>query len=156
MAGRRWLSRCPPSSRACRTTWLSTPATTSKPMRTSRAWRPSSPACRAPPRTRCWAITTTGRSGGQGGRNDVRRLRAVLSAAGVQVLANTAQVVHGGRLAIAGVDDPATGRDDAERALPRVPATACNLLLAHSPDVAPHLGARRPRPILAGHTPGRH
>ena len=92
--------------------------------------------------------------GRPGGRNDVRRLRAVLSAAGVQVLANTAQVVHGGRLAIAGVDDPATGRDDAERALARVPATACNLLLAHSPDVALHLGARRPSLILAGHTHG--
>jgi uncharacterized protein len=92
--------------------------------------------------------------GRPGGRNDVRRLREVLTAAGVQVLANTAQVVYGGRLAIAGVDDPATGRDDPERALARVPAAACCLLLAHSPDVALHLGARRPGLILAGHTHG--
>jgi predicted MPP superfamily phosphohydrolase len=92
--------------------------------------------------------------GRPGGRNDVRRLREVLTAAGAQVLANTAQVVYGDRLAIAGVDDPATGRDDPERALACVPASACCLLLAHSPDVALHLGARRPDLILAGHTHG--
>ena len=92
--------------------------------------------------------------GRPGGRNNVRRLREVLSAAGVHVLANTAQVVYGGQLAIAGVDDPATGRDDPERTLAGVPATACCLLLAHSPDVALHLGARRPGLILAGHTHG--
>jgi predicted MPP superfamily phosphohydrolase len=92
--------------------------------------------------------------GRPGGHNDVRRLRAVLDAGGIHVLANTAQVVYGGRLAIAGVDDPATGRDDPERALARVPATSCCLLLAHSPDVALHLGARRPGLILAGHTHG--
>jgi hypothetical protein len=55
----------------------------------------------------------------------VRRLQEALTAAGVHVLANTAQVVYGGHLAIAGVDDPATGRDDPERALVRVPAAAC-------------------------------
>ena len=77
----------------------------------------------------------------------MRRLRDVLTAAGVQVPANTARVVHGGRLAIAGVDDPASARA-------HVPATACCLPLAHTPDVALHLGTRRPALILAGHTHG--
>src|SRR5207248_10730781 len=44
--------------------------------------------------------------------------------------------------------------DNPERAMAGVPATACCLLLAHSPDVALHLGPRRPDLILAGHTHG--
>jgi len=91
------------------------------------------------------------------GANDVPRLRRVLEDAGLIVLANNARPVRGGGLWVVGVDDPATGRDDLARAMAEVPADACALVLAHSPDVALRLGApggRRPDLILAGHTHG--
>lgn len=88
------------------------------------------------------------------GTNDVRRLRAVLSDAGITVLANEAHAVRRGGLYVAGVDDPATRRDDCAVAMADVPDESCTLLLAHSPDVALRLGAHRPDLILAGHTHG--
>ena len=88
------------------------------------------------------------------GANDARRLRGVLAGAGVMVLSNEAHAWRGEGFYIAGVDDPATGRDHAERAMAHVPDHACTLLLAHSPDVALRLAPRRPDLILAGHTHG--
>jgi predicted MPP superfamily phosphohydrolase len=88
------------------------------------------------------------------GANDVARLRRLLSAAGIHVLANTAQPLFDGGLAIAGVDDPATNRDDLSAALAGLPPGVCCLVLAHSPDVLLRLGTHRPALILAGHTHG--
>src|SRR5256714_7784011 len=88
------------------------------------------------------------------GANDVQRLRAVLTAAGITTLANEARRLYGGALYVVGVDDPASGRDDMERAVADVPGEACTLVLAHSPDVALRLKAHRPGLILAGHTHG--
>ncbi len=88
------------------------------------------------------------------GANDVARLREVLSGAGLTVLTNEARPVRGGGLYVVGVDDPATRRDDLAHAMAGVPPDACALALAHSPDVALRLGARRPDLILAGHTHG--
>jgi predicted MPP superfamily phosphohydrolase len=88
------------------------------------------------------------------GANDVRHLRAVLAAAGVTVLSNEAFSLHDGALVVAGVDDPATGRDDLGRALAQAPPDACTLVLAHSPDVLLRLAGHRPDLVLAGHTHG--
>src|SRR5918912_1145494 len=88
------------------------------------------------------------------GRNDVGRLQAALAAAGLEVLTNTARPICGGELVLAGVDDPATGRDDLSRAMRGVPPGVCCLLLAHSPDIVLRLGPYRPGLILAGHTHG--
>ena len=91
------------------------------------------------------------------GANDVRRLRGVLTDAGLTVLTNEARQVHterGNGLYVAGVDDPATRRDDLAGAMSGVPEDACALVLAHSPDVVLRMGARRPDLILAGHTHG--
>src|SRR5262249_50242441 len=48
----------------------------------------------------------------------------------------------------------AIGRDDLSRAYSGVPVGACNLLLAHSPDIVLRLGRHRPGLVLAGHTHG--
>ncbi|HWE61119.1 MAG TPA: metallophosphoesterase [Chloroflexota bacterium] len=88
------------------------------------------------------------------GVNDVRRLRRTLAAAGITILTNEARPLYGEALYLVGVDDPATGRDNLARALARAPASACSLLLAHSPDIVLRLGAYRPSVILAGHTHG--
>jgi predicted MPP superfamily phosphohydrolase len=88
------------------------------------------------------------------GANDVQRLRAVLAAAGITTLANEARALYGGALYVVGVDDPASRRDDIERAVADVPGEACTLVLAHSPDVALRLKAHRAGLILAGHTHG--
>ena len=88
------------------------------------------------------------------GTNDAERLRAALRAAGVQVLTNTAYPLYDGALYLVGVDDPATRRDDLERAFAAVPDEACAILLAHSPDIVLRLGAHHPDLILSGHTHG--
>jgi len=91
------------------------------------------------------------------GANDVRRLRDVLTGAGLTVLTNKARQVYterGDDLYVVGVDDPATRRDDLADAMAGVPEDACALALAHSPDVVLRMGARRPDLILAGHTHG--
>ncbi len=88
------------------------------------------------------------------GANDVRRLRAELRGAGIEMLDNAARPIRGGEIFVAGVDDPATRRDDLDRALSAVPPNTCSILLAHSPDIVLKLGAHRPGLILAGHTHG--
>jgi hypothetical protein len=88
------------------------------------------------------------------GGNDTAALRAILAGVGIRVLTNEARPLFDGALYLAGVDDPATDRDDLDRAFAAVPASACTVLLAHSPDVVLRLGERRPDLILAGHTHG--
>ncbi len=88
------------------------------------------------------------------GSNDVAKLRKILNSAGVTILTNQARPLYDGGLYIAGVDDPATDRDDPNRALASVSPDACSVLLAHSPDVMLRLGEHRPDVILAGHTHG--
>jgi predicted MPP superfamily phosphohydrolase len=88
------------------------------------------------------------------GRNNVGRLRQTLHAAGITILTNESRPLYGGRLYIAGVDDPATWRDDLDQALAHVPSTASSVLLAHSPDIVLRLAGHRPGLILAGHTHG--
>ena len=91
---------------------------------------------------------------GRSALNDVARLQATLVDAGLQVLRNTSLPVCNGEIFIAGVDDPATHRDNANLALASVPDGACCLLLAHSPDILLRLGDHRPGLVLAGHTHG--
>ncbi len=88
------------------------------------------------------------------GSNNVAALRTMLTDAGLDVLDNTARSALDGELFIVGVDDPATDRDNLDRAMAAVPAGACALLLAHSPDIVLRLGDHRPGLILAGHTHG--
>jgi predicted MPP superfamily phosphohydrolase len=88
------------------------------------------------------------------GANDVSALRHALSGAGLEVLTNAARPVCGSEFFVAGVDDPATYHDDLDRALGGVPAGACCLLLAHTPDIVLRLRGHRPNLILAGHTHG--
>jgi predicted MPP superfamily phosphohydrolase len=86
--------------------------------------------------------------------NDVRALVGVLRDHGVRVLHNESVAALGGRLTIAGVDDPATGRDDLSAAMAGVPPDEPVVLLAHSPEIVRRLRDPRPMLILAGHTHG--
>ena len=92
--------------------------------------------------------------GKEGCANNVTRLKSLLTAAGIEVLSNTARPLPGGGVVIAGVDDPATRRDNLDKALRGVPEGTCCLLLAHSPDIALRLRKHRPNLILSGHTHG--
>ncbi len=87
------------------------------------------------------------------GLNDAARLCEALDAAGIGIMSNQARPLYDGALYLAGVDDPATGRDDLDRALDGL-SGACVLLLAHSPDIVLRLGEHCPSLILAGHTHG--
>lgn len=81
---------------------------------------------------------------------DAAAARAALTAAGVTVLDNTA--VARGPLAIGGLDDAFTGRDDLPRTIAALRALpGARILLSHSPDPFPQV----PDDIglmLAGHT----
>ena len=83
---------------------------------------------------------------------DMRRFRAGLAAAGVQVLVND----HGrprSDLVLAGIDDLLQGSPDLPRALRGRPDGTATLLLSHNPDALP----RVPLDVgltLAGHTHG--
>jgi predicted MPP superfamily phosphohydrolase len=86
--------------------------------------------------------------------NDMARLGSALSEVGVTVLRNAAALACGGRIYVAGVDDPVTGLDDAGAAMAAVPPNAACILLAHSPDVLQRLAGHKPTLVLAGHTHG--
>ncbi|MBO8142254.1 MAG: metallophosphoesterase [Firmicutes bacterium] len=84
-----------------------------------------------------------------------------LSRSGVRVLVNDGAVVRlpGGRLRVAGIDDPHTGRDDLEAALGSLPPNRGPerepvVLLAHSPDAFPTAVKAGVDLVLAGHTHG--
>ena len=91
------------------------------------------------------------------GNNDDRTLDVLRAKARwVKFLVNECEVVEHGEslLAVVGVDDPHTGRDDLEAALRGAPEGAPVLLLAHSPDVALRAGFERVGLCLCGHTHG--
>ncbi|NOZ58018.1 MAG: metallophosphoesterase [Euryarchaeota archaeon] len=77
-------------------------------------------------------------------------LKEALGSRGIVVLANSATGY--GDLAIAGVDDPYTGRANLERALSGAEGEV-RLLLAHSPQIIGE-AAQRVELVLAGHTHG--
>lgn len=76
-------------------------------------------------------------------------VRAALERAGVTVLANRA--VQRGPLALLGVDDAFSGRDDVPATLASARVRGVPVVLSHSPDVVHRLGAGFPL-VLAGHT----
>jgi len=84
-----------------------------------------------------------------------RSLRA-LRAAGVRVLINRSLRLTRGAdtIYLAGVNDPYTWADDIDAALTDVPAEACVILMAHSPDIIERASDRAVALVLAGHTHG--
>jgi predicted MPP superfamily phosphohydrolase len=76
-------------------------------------------------------------------------VRAALEKAGVTVLAN--QAVQRGPLALLGVDDAFSGRDDVPATLASARVRGFPVVLSHSPDVVRGLGTGFPL-VLAGHT----
>lgn len=87
---------------------------------------------------------------------DIAKLRTVLASLDITLLANESRSmdVHGARLAVAGVDEYAFGRDDAEMALAGTAGADLTILLAHTPDIVDDPQARRADLILCGHTHG--
>ncbi len=83
-------------------------------------------------------------------------LRGALEELGIRLLANRNEriVVGGARIAIAGSDDYAFGRDDVAAALDGVTDADLVILLGHTPDVLddPHVGDADL--VLCGHTHG--
>lgn len=78
-----------------------------------------------------------------------------LEAGGYPVLNNTHVTLRpapGIDLVIAGVNDPHKKYDDAELAIKGAPVDSCQILLAHSPDIAGRLRGARPDLVLCGHT----
>jgi len=92
---------------------------------------------------------------GEGPRqNDLGPLLHAMETAGVEILVNTNRRLYNDGLCVVGVDDPALGRDDLDRAFVGVGPAEATLLLAHSPDVLVRLGDHHPGLLLAGHTHG--
>jgi predicted MPP superfamily phosphohydrolase len=86
-------------------------------------------------------------------------LARTAEAAEAELLYNQARVLTVGNaaLAVVGLDDPAAGYADPERALGQVPAGATTLWTFHSPGFADRISPDRfPRPtfVAAGHTHG--
>jgi uncharacterized protein len=79
-----------------------------------------------------------------------------LKRSGVTLLRNSSARLpwSGGRVVIAGVDDPVTGRDNLREAMQGVPRQDVCILLSHSPEIAPSLGNWDIDIMLAGHTHG--
>jgi hypothetical protein len=75
---------------------------------------------------------------------------------GFTILDNANQRVAfpGGRVVVAGIDDPVTGRDNLKKAMQSVSRRDVCLLLAHSPEVVRSLGNWDIDLVLAGHTHG--
>ncbi|MEA3400801.1 MAG: metallophosphoesterase [Armatimonadota bacterium] len=87
---------------------------------------------------------------------DVRDLRAALRELGIELLANESRIVtvDGARIAVAGVDEYAFGRDDARRALEGTADADIILLLAHTPDMLDDPAVAEADLVLCGHTHG--
>jgi predicted MPP superfamily phosphohydrolase len=87
---------------------------------------------------------------------DTEALVATLPGHGVRLLRNTATALHwrGETLWLAGVDDPHRWRHDLAATLGAIPAGACTLLLAHSPEILLELPPGAANLVLVGHTHG--
>ncbi len=85
-------------------------------------------------------------------------IESALARAGVRVLVNDALRLPPPHddVVLVGLDDPLTGRPDAERAFSAVPATDgdVRVVVAHSPEVYPSIRGRAARLMLCGHTHG--
>jgi predicted MPP superfamily phosphohydrolase len=88
--------------------------------------------------------------------NDGAEFRARLQAGGAQVLCNerTCITLRGTECELIGLADPTLGLDDLDRAVGRQDLDRFGIVLAHSPDVLPHVAARGLPLLLAGHTHG--
>ena len=87
---------------------------------------------------------------------DALYLRACFERLGYTVLQNEHRVVHlrGGPLAIFGVDDGRTGRDDVEATFRGAPGEGTRLVLAHTPPTVEKLPAHSNLVQFSGHTHG--
>lgn len=85
--------------------------------------------------------------------------RPVLTGLGIRMLDNEHAVMHGRKLALAGVTDPAAGRfgqqqPDMARALGGIPPGTTRVLLVHQPALASEAGERDVDLQISGHTHG--
>ncbi len=80
----------------------------------------------------------------------------VVESAGFTLLRNSSRTIlyPGGKIVIAGLDDPVTGHDNLRLAMARVSRSDACILVAHSPDVVRDLGNWDIDLVLAGHTHG--
>lgn len=76
--------------------------------------------------------------------------------AGFTLLSNGSRKIRypGGRIVIAGLDDPITGHDSLKLAMAHVARRDACILVAHSPEIAASLGNWDIDLVLAGHTHG--
>jgi len=81
---------------------------------------------------------------------------ALVRRAGFTLLrnANSAVDYPGGRIVIAGLDDPITGHDNLRLAMARVSRRDVCVLVTHTPDIVRNLGNWDIDLVLAGHTHG--
>jgi predicted MPP superfamily phosphohydrolase len=80
-------------------------------------------------------------------------LQSQLAVAGGQLLINNSAPMDKG-LWLAGVDDPASDRDDLDKAVEDIPSDVSRILLAHSPDIVRSLSQHRFDLVMSGHTHG--
>lgn len=104
-----------------------------------RGWRP---------RRGVWAVL-----GNHDHATDAARVTRALQSLDIPVLNNEPADAGGGAW-IAGTDDPATNRQDLDRATAGIPPRAFRILLAHSPDVAWRFRPGLVDLALCGHTHG--
>jgi hypothetical protein len=87
---------------------------------------------------------------------DLQEFRNGAAGAGVTILVNQNAPVDlpGGKLWLAGVDDPFTHRDDIDKALEGIPGGRPKILLAHAPNIMKKAREHGMSLVLAGHTHG--
>jgi uncharacterized protein len=80
----------------------------------------------------------------------------VVQRAGFTLLRNSSKTIvyPGGKIVIAGVDDPVTGHDNLRLAMTRVSRKDACILVSHTPDIVRSLGNWDIDMVLAGHTHG--
>jgi len=80
----------------------------------------------------------------------------IVESTGFTLLRNSSRAIvySGGKIVIAGLDDPITGHDNLKLAMARVARRDACILVAHSPEVVRDLGNWDIDLVLAGHTHG--